>query len=243
LVLTEEVSPVTDLMTAGNGATLELEKTVREVLNRIAGKGETANGNGAPKTLEVRLGVSSRHMHLCREDADKLFGEGYELKPFKELYQTGYYAAQERVLVVGKRRCIEDVRVLGPLRKFSQVELSQTDAVSLGLKLNVAEHGGEPVSQPIILVGPKGQVFLPGGSGGGAYIARRHLHIDPVEGAVLGIKNGDIIRARSTGERATTFHNILVRTNPGWLAELHLDTDEANAAGLRTGDTLTLVLP
>lgn len=232
-------------MTAGSGINLEsdLEQAVREVLARLGPNGAVKPGNGAPKVLQVRLGVSSRHMHLCREDVDKLFGEGYELKPFKDLYQKGYYAAQERVLVVGKRRCIEDVRVLGPLRKFSQVELSQTDAVSLGLKLNVAEHGGEPVSQPIILVGPKGQVYLPGGQGGGAYIARRHLHIDSIEGAALGIKNGDVIKARSTGERAITFHNVLVRTNPGWLAELHLDTDEANAAGLKTGDMLSLVLP
>jgi putative phosphotransacetylase len=240
-----EVSPVDVTITAGNGITLEseLENTVREVLARLASDNGVKPKNGSPKVLEVRLGVSSRHMHLCREDVDKLFGKGYELKPFKDLYQKGYFAAQERVLVVGKRRCIEDVRVLGPLRKFSQVELSQTDAVSLGLQLNVAEHGGETVSQPIILVGPKGQVYLPGGEGGGAYIARRHLHLDSLEAAALGIKNGDTIKARSTGERAITFHNVLIRTNPGWSAEMHLDTDEANAAGLRTGDMLTLELP
>ena len=132
-------------------------------------------------------------MHLCREDVDKLFGEGYELKPFKELYQPGYYAAQERVLVVGKRRCIEDVRILGPLRPKSQVELSQTDAILVGLTLGIAESGTDPVSQPILLVGPKGQVLLPGGKGGGAYIARRHVHLDPKDAAALGVKEGDLV--------------------------------------------------
>jgi putative phosphotransacetylase len=229
---------VTTLTPNGFVGEREIEWAAREVLNRLA-----ISRNGGKKELQVPLGASSRHMHLCRADLDKLFGEGYELKPFKELYQKGYYAAQERVLVVGKRRCIDDVRVLGPLRKFSQVELSQTDAISLGLKLNVAEHGGEAVSQPIILVGPKGQVYLPGGAGGGAYIARRHLHIDPLEAAIYGLKNGDIVQVQTNGDRATTFHNVLVRTHPGWLAEIHLDTDEANAAGLKTGDPVIVVLP
>lgn len=217
-----------------------IEQAVRKTLTRLAG---TPNGHPSPKQLDVRLGVSSRHMHLCREDLDRLYGEGYELKPFKELYQKGYYAAQESVLVVGKRRCMEGVRVLGPLRKKSQVELSQTDAITLGLTLAVAEHGQEPVSQPIMLVGPKGVVYLPGGAGGGAYIARRHLHIDPAEAEPLGLKNGCFVKVQSSGERAVIFDNVLVRTHPGWLAEVHLDTDEANAAGLKTGDTLRVILP
>ena len=198
---------------------------------------------GGRREITVPLGISNRHMHLCREDVDKLFGEGYELKPFKELYQPGYYAAQERVLVVGKRRCIEDVRILGPLRPRSQVELSQTDAILVGLTLGIAESGTDPVSQPVLLVGPKGQVLLPGGKGGGAYIARRHVHLDPKEAAALGVKEGDLVDCVIDGPRPTTYHGVLVRLKEGWLAEIHLDTDEANASGARNGQMMRLVMP
>jgi len=218
-------------------APADIEQVTRQVLARLM----TVDGNGRRKTLPVRLGVSVRHTHLCREDLDKLFGPGYELKVFKELYQKGYYAAQERVMVVGRRGCLE-VRVLGPLRPRSQVELSQTDAIAIGLELGIAETGTDPVSQPIMLVGPKGNVYLPGGKGGGAYIARRHIHMDPQEALAVGLKNGDLVDARSDGQRRITFHDVLVRTHPGWQAEVHLDTDEANAAGLHNGDTVTLIL-
>lgn len=198
---------------------------------------------GARQEIMVPLGISNRHMHLCREHVDKLFGEGYELKPFKDLYQPGYFAAQERVLVVGRRRCIEDVRILGPLRSKSQVELSQTDAILVGLSLGIAESGTDPVSQPILLVGPKGQVLLPGGAGGGAYIARRHVHLDPKDAATLGVKEGDLLDCVIESERRTTYHGILVRLKEGWLAEMHLDTDEANASGARNGQMVRLVVP
>lgn len=219
-------------------AELTVQQVTREVVRRLAER-----RNGRPRTALVRMGISSRHMHLCREDLDKLFGEGYELKVFKDLYQPGYFAAQERVLVVGKRRCIDEVRILGPLRARSQVELSQTDAVSLGLELGVAENGQSPVSQPILLVGPKGQVALPGGAGGGAYIAQRHAHMNKGEADALGLKEGDLVDLRTDGERAVTFHGILVRLRPEWRSEVHLDTDEANAAGLRNGQMVTLVMP
>jgi putative phosphotransacetylase len=216
-------------------APVGLDTIVREVLVRMA------SHDGAAREIKVPIGVSNRHMHLCREHVDALFGEGYELKPLKELYQPGYFATQERVLVVGKRRCIEDMRILIPLRPKSQVELSQTDAISLGLKLGVAETGADPVSQPILLVGPRGQVLLPGGPGGGAYIARRHLHMSPSEAATLGIKEGDLLDAVVDGDRPTVYRGILVRLRAGWLAEIHLDTDEANAAGLRSGDMVRLM--
>jgi putative phosphotransacetylase len=218
-------------------ATINIEQVTRNVLARLASQ------NGRQHELPVRMGVSTRHIHLCRADLDVLFGEGHELTPFKDLYQPGYFAAAERVLVVGKRRCIEDVRVLGPLRPKSQVELAQTDAIIVGLTLAVAETGTDPASQPILLVGPKGQVNLPGGSGGGAYIARRHIHLDPADAERLGIKEGALVDVRTEGPRAATFHGVLVRTRPGWLSEVHFDTDEANATGIRTGDMASLIAP
>jgi putative phosphotransacetylase len=245
------------------GVPANLDVLVREVLARLAAQGagypvptapalapSQPGGDGAARVqpgarreILVPLGISNRHMHLCREDVDRLFGEGYELKPFKELYQPGYYAAQERVLVVGKRRCIEDVRILGPLRPRSQVELSQTDGILVGLSLGVAESGTDPVSQPILLVGPKGQVLLPGGKGGGVYIARRHVHLDPKDAADLGVKEGSLVDGVIEGDRSTTYHGILVRLKEGWLAEIHLDTDEANASGARNGQMVRLMVP
>jgi putative phosphotransacetylase len=253
------------------GAPVNLDALVREVLARLAVQGAgvvPVPGNGYParpaglpsaaaaggpesraavvsgkREILVPIGISNRHMHLCREDVDRLFGEGYELKPFKDLYQPGYYAAQERVLVVGKRRCVEDVRILGPLRPRSQVELSQTDAILVGLSLGVAESGTDPISQPILLVGPKGQVLLPGGAGGGAYIARRHVHLDPADAAALGAREGDLVDCVIDGARSTTYHGVLVRLKQGWLAEIHLDTDEANASGVRNGQMVRLVMP
>jgi putative phosphotransacetylase len=227
--------------TVGESA-LDVQKVAREVMRRLATQRD-GQRNGRPGETQVRMGISSRHMHLCREDLDRLFGEGYELKIFKDLYQPGYYAAQERVLVVGKRRCLDEVRILGPLRPKSQVELSQTDAIMLGLELAVAETGTNPASQPILLVGPRGQVALPGGAGGGAYIAQRHVHMNKAEADALGIHEGDFVDMRTEGPRAVTFHCILVRIRPEWLSEVHLDTDEANAAGLRNGQMVTLVVP
>ena len=222
-----------------------LEAIVREVLGRmiVGAPLAAAPVDGDKREMLVPLGVSNRHMHLCREHVDILFGEGYEMKTLKELYQPGYFATQERVLVVGKRRCLEGVAILIPLRPISQVELSQTDALSLGLKLGVAESGADPVSQQILLVGPKGQVVLPGGKGGGAYIARRHAHMNPAEAASLGLQEGDLIDAVIDGARPTTYRGVLIRIREGWRAEVHLDTDEANAAGLKNGDMLRLVVP
>lgn len=239
-----------------------LDVIVREVLARLATQagaspslpapacdpcatmraGPRATGAGT-REITVPVGISNRHLHLCREHADKLFGEGYELKPFKDLYQPGYYAAQERVLIVGKRRCIDDVRILGPLRPNSQVELSQTDAILVGLNLGLAESGIDPVSQPVLLVGPKGQVLLPGGKGGGAYMARRHVHFDPVEAAALGLKDGDLVECLIDGSRPTIYCDVVVRLKSGWIPEIHLDTDEANAAGIQNGQMVRLVLP
>jgi len=222
-----------------------LEAIVREVLGRmmVSAPPVATPVDGKKREMMVPLGVSNRHMHLCREHVDILFGEGYEMKVLKELYQPGYFAVQERVLVVGKRRCLEGVAILMPERPISQVELSQTDAISLGLKLGVAESGADPVSQQILLVGPKGQVVLPGGKGGGAYIARRHMHIGPADAAALGLKEGYLVDIVIDGDRPTTYHGVLIRIREGWRAEVHLDTDEANAAGLKNGDMVRLVVP
>lgn len=227
---------------------LTLEQMTREVVRRLM---QQTNGNGAAPAiqrrdgaleLQVPVGVSVRHVHLCPEHVQILFGEGYDLQIYNELYQKGYYAAKEQVMIVGRKRCIEKVRVLGPTRAYSQVELAQSDALVIGVKLPVATEGADPGTQPMTIVGPVGTVNLPGGAGGGAFVARRHIHMSDIAAAELGVKHGDLLELRIDGVRPTTLHGIMVRVKAGWRTEVHLDTDEANACGVRNGQSATLVI-
>jgi len=237
-----------EMTTRLNEPTIDIEQMTREVLRRLS-----TRANGKEPILEVRyvnglkelqapIGVSVRHVHLCPEHIEILFGSGNDLKIYNELYQKGYYAAKEQVMVVGRKRCIEKVRVLGPPRPFSQVELAQTDATAIGLKLPVATEGSEKGTQPIMLVGPEGAVTLPGGPGGGAFLARRHIHLSDDTAEKLGVKAGDLLDLRIDGVRPTTLHGLLVRVKAGWRTEVHLDTDEANACGIRNGQLATLII-
>ena len=235
-----------------NGAQFNVERISQEVMRRLSDLQQTVpvdpnepipvavNGH---LELETPIGISVRHVHLCPEHVEILFGKGHDLQVFNELYQKGYYAAREQVMVVGRKRCIEKVRVLGPTRPFSQVELSQTDALVIGMKLPIATDGSDPACQPITIVGPEGAVVLTGKGNGGAFIARRHIHLSDVTAERLGVKNGDLLDLRIDGPRPTTLHDILVRVKAGWLTEVHLDTDEGNAVGLRSGQTGTLIVP
>ncbi len=232
-----------------NGAKLDLDQISLAVMARLAqidasdeDTPEPVRRNGRLE-LTVPIGISVRHLHLCDEHVAILFGEGHSLTVYNELYQKGYYAAKEQVMVVGKRRCIETVRVLGPTRPYSQVELAQTEALQLGLKLPVATEGSDPACKPITLVGPQGVVTLPGGGKGGAFIARRHVHMSDVAAQRYGVKNGDLLDLFIDGARPTTLHGVLVRVKAGWRNEIHLDTDEGNAVGIRNGQTGTLIIP
>jgi putative phosphotransacetylase len=234
---------------AQNGAALNVEVLTREVLRRLAERPAAPAEPVAPVVragsleLPVLVGVSVHHCHLCPEHIATLFGPGHDLQVYNELYQKGYYAAREQVMVVGRKRCLEHVRVLGPPRPYSQVELAQTEAIMLGLKLPVATEGAEPGTHPITIVGPEGAVTLPGGRGGGAFIARRHVHMSDLTAAELGLKHGDLLDLRVDGPRPTTLHGVVVRVKAGWRTEVHLDTDEANATGVRSGQTCTLLIP
>lgn len=235
-----------------NGTQFTIERISQEVLRRLAemeklelpGTREpvpiSVNGH---MEVETPIGISVRHVHLCPEHVETLFGKGHDLHVFNELYQKGYYAAQEQVMVVGRKRCIEKVRVLGPPRPYSQVELSQTDALVIGMKLPIATDGADPACAPITLVGPEGVVTLEGKGNGGAFIARRHIHLSDIVADQLGVKNGDLLDLKIDGPRPTTLHGILVRVKTGWFTEVHLDTDEGNAVGIRSGQTGRLIIP
>ncbi|UCF39277.1 MAG: phosphate propanoyltransferase [Acidobacteriota bacterium] len=186
----------------------------------------------------VPVGVSARHMHIRQEDLETLFGKGYQLTKLKDLNQPGEFAANETLTVVGpKRRLFEQVRILGPVRKMTQVELSYSDGIYLGIDLPHRLSGDIRGSAPLVLVGPKGVLNLPEGG----IRAKRHIHINPQDAARLGVTSGQIVSVRAGGPLSVTFNNVVIRMADNLNLEMHIDTDEANACGLRCGDPVELI--
>ncbi len=219
-------------MTMDQGNVEAITRLVLEALNRK----EEAKSNGG---FMVPVGVSARHIHLTQESVEKLFGPGYHLTKKKDL-MGGQFAANETVTIVGlKLRAIENVRILGPVRKADQVEVSATDAVKLGVKVPLRNSGDIAGSAPIAVVGPQGAIYLKEG----CIVAARHIHMSPEDARVSGYHDGDVVSVRSDNERKTTFENVLIRVDPSFTLEMHIDTDEANAAEIRTGDTVRIVAP
>jgi len=178
----------------------------------------------------IPLGVSNHHIHLTDDTFQKLFGPEAKLETYRELYQPGDIAAKQAVTIVGsKMRAIENVRILGPLRNYNQVELSLTDAIQLGINPPIRNSGDLKGSAPLTLVGPKGAVFLEEC----AIIANRHMHMPGDIANKFGVKDGDFCKVRIGGIKGTIFENVLVRVNDAWKLQLHLDTDDANAANVR----------
>ncbi|WP_408609523.1 phosphate propanoyltransferase [Anaerocolumna sedimenticola] len=185
----------------------------------------------------VPIGVSARHVHLTQADVETLFGSGYELTKKKEL-MGGQFASNEVVTIVGlKLRAMENVRILGPVRKASQVEISATDAIKLGIKTPIRESGDTKGSAPIAIVGPKGVVYLQEG----CIIAKRHIHMSPEDAVKAGVQNGDTVSVKVENERGTTFNHVQIRVDKSFTLEMHIDTDEANAAKISTGDTVVII--
>lgn len=190
-------------------------------------------------TGDVPIGVSNRHVHLTREHLDILFGKDYELTKAKDLSQPGQFAANETVTIIGPSlRPIEKVRVLGPLRKASQVEISMTDSYVLKVKPPVRESGNIAGSSPITLVGPKGVVTL----SEGCIIANRHIHMSPKDAECYGIKDGDTVNVSVAGKgKRTLWYDVQIRVNKDFVLEMHVDTDDANAAGIGNGSLVSIV--
>ena len=188
---------------------------------------------------ESPVGISNRHIHLSRADLETLFGAGYELTPMKDLSQPGQYACKETLTILGpSMRSIEGVRVLGPLRKESQVEISRTDSFTLKVKPPVRESGSLEGSAPIIIVGPKGVVSL----SKGCIIANRHIHMHTDDARRFGVADGDYVNVDvASGARRTRWFDVQVRVNPQFALEMHVDTDDANAVGIGNGARVTLV--
>lgn len=184
----------------------------------------------------VPVAISNRHVHLCEADWRALFG-GAPLTTMRDLSQPGEFAAQETLTLVGPRGVLERVRVLGPLRRATQVEVSRTDAVRLGLTPPVRDSGQLDGSPGITLVGPAGAVRLQQG----VILAWRHIHMTPEDAVRLGMKDKQLVGIRVGGDRGLALGSVLVRVSPDYRLELHLDTDEANAGLLQDGDLVELV--
>ncbi len=212
-----------------------IAKMVQKVIGEMAGESAAA-----PAVADgVPVGISNRHIHLSHEHVEILFGKGYTLSPMKELSQPGQYACKETLTIVGPSlRPIEGVRVLGPERSASQVEISKTDSFVLKVKPPVRESGKIQGSAPITIIGPKGVVTL----SEGCIIANRHIHMSLEEGRAFGVADGDtVIVDAFSGTRRTRFYDVQVRVHKDFRLEMHLDTDDANAAGLSNGSRVQIV--
>jgi propanediol utilization protein len=185
----------------------------------------------------VPAAISNRHVHLSRSEVDILFGPGYELQPDRPLVQPGQFAAKEKVAVVGPRGRIDDIRILGPLRPGTQVEVSVTDAYILGVDRALRMSGNTGGSPGVRLETERGAVNLPEG----AIVAARHLHMSDEQAKAFGLSNGQTVSLRKPGDRTVTLGNVIVRSGKGHELEVHLDTDEANAAMIANGDILEIV--
>ena len=205
-----------------------VESIVRQVLAANTGAGE----------LTAPIGISNRHLHLTQEHVETLFGKGYQLQKLKDLSQPGQYACKETVTIIGpSMRSIEGVRVLGPVRPQTQVEISRTDSFTLKVKPPVRESGKVNGSAAVTIVGPKGVVTIPEG----CIIANRHIHMSLDDGARFGVKDCDYVTVELNGERKTTFYDVQIRVHKDFRLEMHIDTDDANSAGLRNGDMVTII--
>lgn len=216
----------------------QIAALVKKVLSGC--EGGASSGAAETKSVEdgIPVGISNRHIHLTREHVDVLFGKGYQLNVAKELSQPGQYACKETLTIVGPSlRPIEKVRVLGPERSASQVEISKTDSYVLKVKPPVRESGRIAGSAPITIIGPCGVVSLEEG----CIIANRHIHMSVEDGKRFGVKDGDTVTVDATGTRRTRFYDVQVRVSDAFRLEMHLDTDDANAVGLSNGSLVSLV--
>jgi propanediol utilization protein len=208
----------------------EIERIAREVIQRrfsLPAPSQPRGSNGQPRKLVVN--ISARHVHLNQATVEQLFGPGHKLTPMRSLYQEGEFASEETVSVIGpRRRMLPSVRILGPCRDYNQVELAFTDGISLGIDLPVRRSSDHHDTTGCYLVGPAGMTELKSG----VIRAERHVHMGDLDVAHYGVKHGDRMDLRIVSPCPTTLENLLVRHDPRYKLEVHLDTDEGNACDL-----------
>lgn len=186
----------------------------------------------------IPVGVSNRHIHLSAEHLERLFGKGFQLTILKPLSQPGQFAANETVTIKGPKGEIRNVRILGPVRGNTQVEVSKTDTFILGVQAPVRMSGDIEGTPGITVIGPQGEVTIDKG----VIIAKRHIHFSPKDAEEFGVVDHQKVKVKSIGERSLIFDEVIVRVHPSFALDFHIDTDEANAAGLVSGDRVELIL-
>lgn len=189
------------------------------------------------ETSKIPVAISNRHVHLSQDDMNKLFGTNYQFKVFKNLSQPGQFAYEEKVTLVGPKGVIENVRILGPARRQTQVEISIADGIKLGVKAPIRDSGELAQSASLTLVGPLGSTTLPEGT----IIAARHIHMHPDNAARLGVKDKARVNVKVPGARGLIYNEMLVRVSDKYKLEMHIDIDEANAAFLKNNDFVEIV--
>ena len=209
-----------------------VQKIVEEVLQQVL-----KNQSSPPHDGKIPIGVSARHVHLAQEEVEQLFGENYQLTPKFELSQPGQFAAEETVVIAGPKGSIERVRILGPARSLSQVEVSWTDAMKLGLKPPLRISGDIQGSSPVTLIGPKGSVVL----NEGLIIAQAHIHMSPADSARFQVVDGQSVQIKVEGIRPIILSNVVIRVSERYRLEMHIDTDEANAGLIQQGTLAEIV--
>ena len=186
--------------------------------------------------MKLQIALSNKHVHLSQADVDALFGEGYQLTPFKPLSQPGQYACEEKVTVVGPKGQ-QTMRVIRPDSPESQEQVSKADARGLGLAVPVRQSGDVEGTPAFKLVGPKGEVECEKG----IIVAVRHIHMSLEDAEKFGVKDKDVVSVKTEGLRGLTFHNVLVRASEKFALEMHVDIEEGNAAGVKNGDLVELI--
>lgn len=214
-----------------------VETIVREIVLKRLGTCPGKDAAGHSSRLVVN--ASARHMHVSQQDMEILFGPGYQLKPLRPLYQTGTFAAEETVVLIGPRgRSISNLRILGPLRSASQIELAFTDAIMLGVENLPIRLSGDIEGTPgAFVMGPQGVVELKKG----LIRAAMHVHMSPADAEQYGVRHRDVMKLRVGDGAAVTFDQVHVRVDPTFRLEVHMDTDEANACALHLAKQVELV--
>lgn len=209
-----------------------IEQVVRQVVRRRLGLGRPAD---APKLM---VNISARHMHVTQEHLEILFGPGAKLTVLKPLYQDGHFASEQTVTIIGPRhRTITNLRILGPCRKDSQIELAFTDSIAMGIDVPVRMSGNVKDTPGCIVLGPKGHIELEQG----VIRAQRHVHMSPDDAKYYGVKQGDMMRLRIDSSCPITLEEVVCRVDPAFKLEVHIDTDEGNACDLTNAKHVELV--
>lgn len=214
-------------------ASKEYEAVLKALLEAV----QTVNNNTVKDTDGIPVGVSNRHIHLSQADLDALFGPGYQLTPIKDLSQPGQFACKETVTICGPKGAIEKLRVLGPVRSKSQIEILAGDGFKLGVKAPARLSGDLTGTPGITIIGPKGSVQTTEG----LIVAQRHIHMTPQEAVAFGVTDGQIVQIEVEGPRGGIFGNVAIRATDTSALECHLDTEEANAMDINSSTKIKIV--